>query len=103
MCWYRLRSLSKLSAIGFQFRQCAAEADLATQLPQALIGLRRGQQFQSSADGLSDAGAARLLSLLQQIIRDFDRDLSRRCHDHSIIPYSIPVPDMVFPPGRAAP
>src|SRR5260370_16805646 len=51
------------SAVGFQLRHAAGKADLAAQLPQALVGLRRRQQLQSSPDGLCDTSPAGLLGL----------------------------------------
>jgi hypothetical protein len=71
----------RLLTIFLQFLERATEADLATHLPQAIIGLRRGQQLQSSPDRLGNPGSAGLLRLLKKAFGNFHRDFAR-CFYH---------------------
>jgi hypothetical protein len=69
---YRLQS-----SVGFQFRHCASEPDLASELPQASVRSRRGKQLQSGMDGLGDACTTGPLGLFEQVAGYLYRDLAR--------------------------
>ena len=56
--------------------------DLAAELPQPVVRVRRRHQLESGTNGSCDAVAARLLCLLEKLGRHLDRDLTRRFHDN---------------------
>src|ERR1700684_479682 len=82
-CNHRNALRPALLAVFFQFFPRATESDFASQFAKIVISLRCSQQLQAGSDGLGNACSAGLLCPLQQLIWDFDGNLSRCCHDES--------------------
>jgi hypothetical protein len=80
-CNHRNALLPALLAVFFQVLPRPTKPDFASQFAKIVISLRCCQQLQPCSDGLSNAGSASFLSPLKQLIWDFHRNFSRRCHD----------------------
>ena len=61
------------------------EADIASESAQASIGQRGRKELQPRTNRLSDARTARLLCLVEQLLRHFYRDFARGFHNQNLV------------------
>jgi hypothetical protein len=73
---------TRIARLAIDLQLCCrpGKTNLAAQLPQAIIGLRRGHKLETGTHSLRDPGAAGLLRSPEQLIRNFDRDFARGFH-----------------------
>lgn len=76
--------IGPVSSVQFQLRPECAKSELAAQLSQPGLGLRRGDQLKAGPYRFGDAGSNRTLRFLQQLMGYFHCNFARRLHKASV-------------------